>query len=294
MSRARGVLLVVISALSFSLMPLFKSWAAKGGAGTDALLALRFGIASAALWAIVLAGGAKIPRGAPLLVLVLMGAGCYFGEAYCYFGAIDAGVPSGLVSLILYTFPALVALASWLLFAEQLSPGKLIALALALAGMVAVGWSQAVPSGGPGRLAETPVTGLLLAGASALIYAVYILVGSRLPKAVEAVPAAAIVTGSAAVSFTVLALIRGSHPPSTAAGWGGVLALAFVSTVVGITALLAGIARIGPVQASTLSIIEPAGTFALGVLLLHEPAGPLQIAGGVLILLGAAIAARAK
>jgi drug/metabolite transporter (DMT)-like permease len=77
-------------------------------------------------------------------------------------------------------------------------------------------------------------------------------------------------------------------------GWGALVALALISTVVAIVAFFAGIARVGPAEASTLSTVEPATTVALGALLLGEPVAVVQVLGGALILGAVVVLARAR
>ena len=80
----------------------------------------------------------------------------------------------------------------------------------------------------------------------------------------------------------------------TTAGWLAVASLALLSTVAAITLYFAGLERIGPVRASTLSTIEPLCTVVLAAIILDESLAPVQIAGGVLILAAAGLIARAR
>jgi drug/metabolite transporter (DMT)-like permease len=55
---------------------------------------------------------------------------------------------------------------------------------------------------------------------------------------------------------------------------------------------MAGLARVGPTDAATLSTLEPVGTAVLAVTLLGETLAPLQILGGALIVGAAVVVAR--
>jgi len=55
---------------------------------------------------------------------------------------------------------------------------------------------------------------------------------------------------------------------------------------------MAGLARIGPTDAATLSTLEPATTAVLAVALLGESLGLVQIFGGALIVSAALVIAR--
>ena len=64
----------------------------------------------------------------------------------------------------------------------------------------------------------------------------------------------------------------------------GLAGLALVATVVAIGTFFAGLRRIGPGDAATLSSLEPVVTVLLAVALLGERLAPGQLAGGVLVL----------
>lgn len=292
--HALGVALVVASAAGFGLLALFKSWSAAGGAGTIATLALRFVVASVVLWILVARRGEAVPRGRGLWIRLAMGAVLYYAESRCYFGAIDAGTPSGLVALLLYTAPAMVALGARVCFREPLTPARVAALSLATLGAAMTtgpiqgnGWGSAL--------------GIVLSLMAAVGYAAYILAGAALARrgTGDATPGSALATGAlvctgAAVSFVLEAAITGSPLPGTPIGWLGVGLIALVSTAFAITALLAGIARLGATRAASLAIVEPLVAVVVGWLVLGEAMTALRAAGGGLILAGAVVAARAR
>ena len=64
-------------------------------------------------------------------------------------------------------------------------------------------------------------------------------------------------------------------------------------TFTAITWYFAGLTRIGPTRASTLSTVEPAVTVALAAIFLGERIAPMQMAGGALILAAVVLLARA-
>ena len=105
---------------------------------------------------------------------------------------------------------------------------------------------------------------------------------------------AAVVIASAAAVFIVAAAGRGPRWPADAGGWAAVAAIALVSTVAAITLFFAGLERIGPVRASTLSTVEPLFTVALAAIVLGETIAPVQLAGGALILAAVVVLARAR
>ena len=87
--------------------------------------------------------------------------------------------------------------------------------------------------------------------------------------------------------------ITGGFDPAavTAPGWLWLVALAVVSTVGAIVFFFAGLRRVGPTAAAILSTLEPVVTVALASAVFGESLGPMQLAGGTLVLL-AAVAVR--
>jgi drug/metabolite transporter (DMT)-like permease len=72
-------------------------------------------------------------------------------------------------------------------------------------------------------------------------------------------------------------------------GWTLVVALALLSTVVAITALAAGTARVGPSTATIIATIVPMVATVLAFIVLDERLSALQLVGGGLIVLSVLI-----
>ena len=85
------------------------------GATVGTLLAVRFALAAALFWALVLAGGAARELRAlsrrDVGIALGLGACGYAAQAGCFFAALDR-IDASLLSLMLYTFPAMVAVAA--------------------------------------------------------------------------------------------------------------------------------------------------------------------------------------
>jgi drug/metabolite transporter (DMT)-like permease len=288
-ARAKGIAFIVASALAFGAMAIMARAAYADGVDTRTLLALRFAIAAACLFAIARIRGVAMPRGRELAAVAMLGGIGYGAQAGSFFTALTLA-PAGLVALLLYLHPALVAVLAAVFLRERLSTTKLVALAIALAGMTATvapalgETSQAFP-----RLALGVGFGL----AAAAIYAVYIVVGTRLASRVDPLALAAIVAAAAAAVFVAAVLAGAPRWPRSGSGWLAIAGIAIVSTVAAITLFFAGLARVGPTQASTLSTIEPVFTVLLAALVLGETIAPVQLAGGALILAAVVLLARA-
>jgi drug/metabolite transporter (DMT)-like permease len=282
MRRRHGPLLIVLSAVAFGCMAIFARFAYDDGVDPVSLLALRFGIAAAAMWGLMAWRRRPAPRGGTLVALALMGAIGYVGQSLSYFTALTMA-SAGLVALLLYLYPVMVTVLSAVFLGERLTRAKAVALGLALAGTaLTIG-----PPGG-GRM-----LGIGLGVLCAVIYSVYILVGSKVSPRAGAIPATAVIMTSAAVVYWAICAVRGFHPPRGATGWVAVLALALVSTVVASVTFFEGLERVGPTTAATLSALEPAVTVALAVTVLGEPLTWMGVVGGALILAAVVGLARA-
>jgi len=278
-----GVFLILISGISFGAAAIFARFAYEAGTDPITLLFLRFGIASIGMILMMLVRRLPLPRGQILLGLVLMGALGYVGQSFCYFTALTL-VSAGLVALLLYLYPAIVTVLAMLILKDPISKWKTLALLFALIGTVlTIG-----PVGGGQPL------GIVLGLGAAFIYSIYILVGSKITKPGTAIQSSTVIITSAAVVFGVLIAIRGASFPTTFFGWSSASALALISTVLAIVTFLAGLERVGPTNAATLSTIEPVVTVVLAALILDESITPLRILGGLMILLAVIILARSE
>jgi len=278
-----GVLYVALSAASFGALPIFIKIAYASGAEPVAVLALRFAFAALLMSTIMLAKGLPWPRGKNLLILICMGGLGYVGQSFCFFSALNYA-SAGLVSLLLYLYPALVTVLGAIFLRQRLSRFKFAAVMAALAG-------TALIIGGD---ASGSLQGVVLGISAALIYSIYILVGSRMMQAEGALPAATVVMLSAAGVFAVMAAIRQPVLPGSASGWLAVVAIALVSTVIAMVSFFAGLARLRASDAATISTLEPLVTVILAAFFLGEPITPMKLAGGSIILIALVVLARTR
>jgi drug/metabolite transporter (DMT)-like permease len=259
-------------------MAIFAKEAYRNGVSITTLLALRFAIAAGAFWAIVAARRTGIPRAARGAVLggLALGAIGYAGEAAAFFAALTR-LDASLTSLLLYTYPAIVFAAAVALRRERADRRRLSALGLATGGAALV-----LIGGGAGTL--DPL-GVALALGAALSYSAYVLLADRVLTRLDPFVLSALIATGAAASFTVADTTTGSlnlHFAATGYAWIG--ALAVVSTVVAISAFLAGLPKVGPATASIASTVEPVVTVGLAMAFFGERLQGIQLAGGALVL----------
>ncbi|HSB00434.1 MAG TPA: EamA family transporter [Anaerolineales bacterium] len=282
MQRLIGILLIVISAASFGTLAIFGRLLYADGLDTFTLLFLRFSFAAFIMALILILRKEVFPRGKILLQLIGMGALGYAGQAFSYLSAIKYA-SAGLVALLLYLYPMFVFVLSVIVLREKVTWIKIVALLLAL-----VGTALTVdPAGGQW-------TGILLAILSAVIYSVYIIVGTNVMKHVSAVQSSLVIFASAAIVYGIFTAFNGAHFPATNTGWLGVAGIVLVATVIPVATFLAGLERIGPTTASMLSTLEPVVTVLLAGWLFGERLGIITILGGGLILVAVVLLTRGE
>ena len=279
-----GVLLCLASAAAFGAMGVFGKLAYEQGSSVATLLSTRFAVAALVLWLVLVASGGlgrirALPRRDVALALGL-GAVGYGAQASCYFAALDR-MDASLLALVLYTFPVMVAVAAIVLKRDEPSVRTAAALVLACGGIVLV-----LAGAATGSL-ELAATALALGAAG--VYTVYILSSERIASRADTLALTTLVCTGAATTLTVAGLLTGGLDPAavSAPGWLWLVALAVVSTVCAIALFFAGLRRVGPTAAAILSTLEPVVTVALAAAVFAESLGPVQLAGGLLVLLAA-------
>jgi len=279
--RSSGTLLCLASAAAFGAMEIFGKLAYDEGATVGTLLSVRFLLAAALFWVLVAGTGAArhlraISRRDLVIALALGGVG-YSAQAGAYFTALER-LDASLLSLLLYTFPAMVTVAAIVLGRERANRRTAAALVLASVGLTLV-----LTGAGAGAL--DPL-GTVLGIAAAVIYSAYILTSASIAGRVSPLVLSALVCTGAAVTLTIAGAAGGHMDLGSvsATGFGWLAGIAVVSTVGAVSLFFAGLKRVGPTTASILSTAEPVTTVLLAFVIFGESLGPVQLAGGALVI----------
>jgi drug/metabolite transporter (DMT)-like permease len=301
--RTLGLLLAATAAVGYGCGPILAKDVYRSGVAWDALLVWRFIIAASITWVLVAvrpssrAALAGIDR-RRALALTAIGA-VFTLNAATYYAALGT-VPASLVALLLFTFPAFVAVLATRFGHVAPGPRPWIALAITLAGAVLlVGGVEA--GGNP--------FGIFLAFLSPLAYSVYTILSARIagerrgttavdrsgragPDTESAIAAALLLSG-AGLSMIAAAFVAGARAlPSEipASAWPGIVGVAVASTVLAMQATYAGVARIGAARAAMVGVLDPVTVVVLATLLLGDRYQPLQFAGGAVVIVGVLLA----
>jgi len=275
-SRATGVALAVVSAVTFSTLGLFAKLAYSQGMAPAQALAWRFSLAAVILWCILLRRGGHRRPWRQYRSALLLGAFGFAPQAGLFFVTVKF-IDPGLASLLLYLYPAFVVAVWFLFFGRKPRREQVAALVLSGAGCVLTLWTRG----------SYPLVGYLLGLSVAISYAGYLVVGERVTVGIDSTFLTANLMTVSALIYWVVTLASGSFfLPTSIAAIAGVVGIAVVGSVIPIVTLFASIRIIGSSDASLVSTIEPLFTVSLSALLLGERLTPLQLGGGALILLG--------
>jgi drug/metabolite transporter (DMT)-like permease len=273
-SVGRATLLIVVSALSFGSISVLTLLTTTAGVPLLTVMAWRYLLGALLLGAAVQVKHIRsIPR-QRIIQLVLLGG---LGQAFITYLSLHAleYIPVGPLAFLFYTYPAWVALLAAIRKTERLTPTRLFALLLALAGVT-------IMVGAPTEKLN-PI-GVLLALASALLYSVYLPALELVQDGVPALVSTFLLIVGAAASFMIAALLAGKlFLPEGAAVWANILLLSVVSTVIAFWSLIKGLSVLGPVRTAIIATVEPFFTAILGAMVLGNKFGAATLLGGILI-----------
>ena len=284
-----GLLLAVVSAVSFGLSGALARGLFDAGWSAGSVTLVRVGLAAAVVVPFGLAalrGRWWLLRRNARLVLVY-GSLAVAGAQFCYFSAIQH-MQVGPAILIEYTAPAAVVV--WLWVRQGQRPGRLTLLgaALAAAGLVLV---LDLLSG-----AELSTVGVLWALGAMVGCASHFVISAQDD---DGLPPLALAGGGLAVGALVLGLLAlvgvlptgAATDPASYAGqsfawWLPVLALGLVTAAVAYVSGVAANRRLGSRLGSFVALLEVLASVCWAWWLLDELPGAAQLLGGLLILGG--------
>lgn len=274
--RTVGTILCVVSACSYGATGIFGKLAYDEGLTLTGLLAARFSLAAIVLWALVATlGRAGRPSRRGAATGIALGLVAYTAQTGLFFLALTR-LDAGLAILLVYIAPVLVAISAVAFGREQLSAAQVAAVVVAVCGTALV----ATGSG----LGQVDGLGMVFAFGCAVAFTAYMLLSHAVVSRVNPVALSASVCTGCALSFLTAAGVSGHLPiHTTGTGWLLIGALALFSTVIAVTTLAAGTARVGPSTATLLATFEPVVATILAVAILHEHLAPLQVVGGLLV-----------
>ena len=274
-----GSLLGASAALSYGITVVIGRQLAKAHLPPADALGLRFGIAGVAL--VVLLGIGRrpvLPAPGERLRVFLFGAVGYAVESAFFYAGLARGTAAA-VTLLFYSYPAVVTVADLVLTRRRPAPQVVFALALAGGGAGVI----AAESGN----VDISGTGIVFSLAAAASFAIYLLAGDRLLHTTDSLRIAAGTAVGASASLLTFALVRGQfHFPADRWAqllvYGGATASAFAF-------MFAALRRLGSQRTSVLLTLEAVFAIVLAAAFLGEGLGAAQALGGAAVLAAAII-----
>ena len=284
--RGWGIAFAVFGVLAFSLRPILikLSYAAHPVSPTT-LLFLRMVLSLPFFLAIGWWLRLQQPRlgGRDWANVALLGVLGYYGASFLDFIGLQY-VGAGVGRLILFLFPTLVLILSFVFLHKKPTVRELLALLASYGGIALVVSNQLSPSS-EGRLF---VFGALLIFAGALLYAVYLVAGSQVVKRLGSMrfTAYSMVVSSipAVVQFLILEPASALDLPSPV--WAYAAVLATFSTVLPVFLQAEALKRIGANHFAVIGAVGPVSVAITSALGLDEPFTWVQAVGGLLVILG--------
>lgn len=188
----------------------------------------------------------------------------------------------GLVMVIFYGYPVLVALMTAALGRERLTPTRLLAIGIACLGLALVLSGQLGPD------AHATAAGIALAGGASVCHALYLVAIRGGFDAVPGVQATSLVLmGGIAISGTAALVVEGTGSVgewlTSPLAWAAILCAGTVGALPKVW-VIGGVRRIGSTRAAVALLMEPVVAVVVATLALGQGLTVLELAGGAAIL----------
>lgn len=228
-------------------------------------------------------------RPQPLLIVVF---GLSLAMAnFTYYLAISL-LPVAVAVVVQYSAPAFVVI--WKTAVERQRPSRTVvsALLLTLLGVVLVSELYRVTSGTGGDIGPL---GLMVAFASALTFATYLLTGERVEPKVGAERAVFYGFGVSSIFWLGVQALRGRPDTLLDSSFlPGIVFLGFVGTIFPFLLFVWGLGKVKASLAGIISTIEPVSAAIIAYLWLGQAFTPLQTIGAASVVAGIAIVQRER
>ncbi|MEL7564603.1 MAG: DMT family transporter [Dehalobacterium sp.] len=281
-----GVVMVLLSAFGFALMPTFAKFAYKNDVTVMTLLIIRFSLAAMVFFSYLILTKQNLRLDKRnILGLFFLGAVCYTLQSAFYFSAVKY-IPASLVVLITYTHPTIIAVISCFLDHEPIT--KIIAFSL-ISSFVGLTLMLGTALGNINGL------GIMLATGASLVYSVYVVLGNKMLKKVPPLIASAFIALFTSLGLLLFGILSdGISFGFQKAAWPWIIGLVAFSTVIAMLTFFRGLEVLGPTKATILSTAEPVFGVTIAIILFHERLNILQFLGAAGVITGAVMAVHTR
>lgn len=270
---AGAIALVVLASLGFGSISTLTTIVIRAGTPLISAMFWRYAVALVVMCALVAL--TRRDRLTFSLKLLVIGGLSQAFLTYLSLSALNY-ISVAPLAFLFYTYPAWVTVVSAIRGVDRITPVRIVALVLSLAGV-------AVIVGSP-LDTRLNVIGVALALGSAVTYGIMLPWVSEVQRDIDPMVSALHIVVGATVAFAVGAIAQHAMTlPTRGDAVFGIVMLALASTVGAFWLLLAGMARIGPVRTSIVATVEPFFTMLLGAMVLGDKLNGRTAIGGALI-----------
>ncbi len=277
--------LIVIAACLWGVIGVFSSELEADGFTSIQVTEVRCAVTAIGLLIVILIRDRSLFKFVPKDLLMFIAASAFF-MAYniLYFQEIAIGCPLSMVSILLYTAPFFVLVLSVLIFKEELTVQKVLALIIAFIGC-------ALAVGLVGGNDEINMTGLWMGIGSGVTYALYTIINKSLLKKYDPMTLTFYAFGISALCLLPFADVMGIFDIAVnvegSIFW--MLGLGVLITLIPYFLYGCGLRGLDAGYVSVLALIEPMVATVAGFLMYGQAPTAMKLCGIVLVIIGVAI-----
>lgn len=266
-----GVGFVLVSCLAFGSTPAFAQMAFRADINGLSLVAFRCLIAAGVLGLVSRALGESAMGIGAMARLFALGALLFGPQMGLYFAALHR-LDTSITVAVVYVYPAVVVLMVAVRLRRLPPLAEILLLFLALSGVGVIALLNGASS--------SSGVGMLLAGSTAIVYALYVLASDILIRDVPPISAAsAVLLGAGLSTLLIAAVSRQLELPHGETGWLYMGLHGIIVVPIGLASYYAGLKRLGATRTSVVDTSQPAIAAIIGVVALGESLGPVQVLG---------------
>ncbi len=278
----KGFIYSIMSALSYASLAIFVKLGYENGLSTQEMLTFRFLFASIAIFAIFALTNIRMLKAdiSTILKAFILGSILYTAQSFFFFSSLKY-VSASITELLLYLYPATVTLLSALIFKEKLRKIKIFYILLIIIGFAFI-FSDAFYS-------QLKLEGVILGFCAMLTYSIFLILSQKFTKKENPMTLAFYTILFAAASFSAFHFPKNIFNMNISQ-YAIILSISLISTTMAVLFLYKAVNIIGASLTSVFSSIEPVVTIILSVVFLSDKPTLYQLAGGIIIIIGIAIA----
>lgn len=276
--KIKGFLYVIITCLTYGIMPAFTQLSYKAGLSVDTMLFGRITFGAVFIWLSIFTRKLHFKVDKKHFVFMLF-TGCAsvvqmitMSESYRF-------LPGAVVSLLMFLYASVVVVIEILIGRDKFNKRRIFCLLCSFGGLVLVIWT-------PGEGVQLNGIGIVLALTAAFFYGLYAVgLGEKRTRSLDS----EVVIGYMLIPpifFSFIRCIASGEPilPQTPLQGMYVFLLAFFCLFIAAVSFCKGVKYIGSSKAAIINTFEPVVAYFAGIVLMNDKITFNAILGGLLIL----------